>query len=264
MPRCASWRWIAICGWNAATPFSPAGTKSDRPSAPSWRTATAIISPTTRRSTGWKAKGLVAFRYATPAGEITPEANLNGSARSIAGISVLTAGARRDAAPRGSGRSADGRHRRQAAVRLDRGRLMPRPERDVNQELAREFGLSAEEYARVLDIMGRTPHADRTRRVQRHVVGTLQLQIVPRLAEAVADQTALGDPRPGRERRRGRYRRRPGRDLQDGKPQPPELHRALPGRRHRRRRHPARRVHHGRAPDRQPERAALRQTRQIR
>ncbi len=29
--------------------------------------------------------------------------------------------------------------------------------RDVNQELAREFGLSAEEYARVLEIMGRTP-----------------------------------------------------------------------------------------------------------
>jgi len=31
-------------------------------------------------------QGLVAFRYATLSGEITPEANLNGSARSIAGI----------------------------------------------------------------------------------------------------------------------------------------------------------------------------------
>ena len=31
-------------------------------------------------------EGLVAFRYATPAGEITPEANFNGSQRSIAGI----------------------------------------------------------------------------------------------------------------------------------------------------------------------------------
>lgn len=31
-------------------------------------------------------EGLVALRYATPAGEITPEANRNGSARSIAGI----------------------------------------------------------------------------------------------------------------------------------------------------------------------------------
>ncbi len=31
-------------------------------------------------------EGLVAFRYATPAGEFTPEANPNGSARAIAGI----------------------------------------------------------------------------------------------------------------------------------------------------------------------------------
>jgi phosphoribosylformylglycinamidine synthase len=31
-------------------------------------------------------EGRVAFRYATPAGEITPEANRNGSARNIAGI----------------------------------------------------------------------------------------------------------------------------------------------------------------------------------
>jgi phosphoribosylformylglycinamidine synthase len=31
-------------------------------------------------------EGLVAFRYATPAGAVTPEANRNGSARSIAGI----------------------------------------------------------------------------------------------------------------------------------------------------------------------------------
>jgi phosphoribosylformylglycinamidine (FGAM) synthase-like enzyme len=40
------------------------------------------------------------------------------------------------------------------------------------------------------------------------------------------------------------------RHLQDGEPQPPELHRALSGRGDRRRRHPARRLHHGRAPDR--------------
>jgi phosphoribosylformylglycinamidine synthase len=31
-------------------------------------------------------EGLVAFRYATPAGDVSPEANLNGSARNIAGI----------------------------------------------------------------------------------------------------------------------------------------------------------------------------------
>jgi len=34
-------------------------------------------------------EGLVGFRYATPRGEITPEANRNGSARSIAGIYAL-------------------------------------------------------------------------------------------------------------------------------------------------------------------------------
>ncbi|HEX5326941.1 MAG TPA: phosphoribosylformylglycinamidine synthase subunit PurQ [Acetobacteraceae bacterium] len=33
-----------------------------------------------------EAEGLVGFRYVTPAGEITPEANRNGSARNIAGI----------------------------------------------------------------------------------------------------------------------------------------------------------------------------------
>jgi hypothetical protein len=38
--------------------------------------------------------------------------------------------------------------------------------------------------------------------------------------------------------------------LQDGEPQPPVLHRALSGRGDRRRRHPARRLHHGRAADR--------------
>jgi phosphoribosylformylglycinamidine synthase I len=35
---------------------------------------------------GLEQRGLVAFRYATPSGDTTEEANLNGSARSIAGI----------------------------------------------------------------------------------------------------------------------------------------------------------------------------------
>ena len=30
-------------------------------------------------------------------------------------------------------------------------------QKEVNQSLAREFGLSAEEYGKVLEIMGRTP-----------------------------------------------------------------------------------------------------------
>ena len=74
----------------------------------------------------------------------------------------------------------------------------------------------------------------------------------------------LGDPGAGRERRRDRHRRRARLRVQDGEPQPPELHRALPGRGDRRRRHPARRVHHGGAADRLPQCAvasAIRSTR---
>ena len=52
--------------------------------------------------------------------------------------------------------------------------------------------------------------------------------------------------------------------VQDGEPQPPELHRALSGRGHRRRRHPARRLHHGRAADRLPQRAVASAIRRIR
>ena len=48
------------------------------------------------------------------------------------------------------------------------------------------------------------------------------------------------------------------RRLQDGEPQPSDLHRALPGRGDGRRRHPARRVHHGRPARRRPELPALR------
>ena len=66
---------------------------------------------------------------------------------------------------------------------------------------------------------------------------------------------------PGRECRRDRHRRRRCRHLQDGKPQPSVLHRALSGRGDGRGRHHARRLHHGRAPHRDDERAALRRAR---
>ena len=65
-----------------------------------------------------------------------------------------------------------------------------------------------------------------------------------------ADHGAAGDLRPGRECRRRRYRRRRRGRLQDREPQPPLVHRALPGRGDRGRRHPARRLHDGRAADR--------------
>ena len=63
---------------------------------------------------------------------------------------------------------------------------------------------------------------------------------------------------PGRERRRGRRRRRAVVRLQGRVPQPPERGRAVPGRGDRRRRHPARRLRGRRAADRDPRLAALR------
>ena len=100
--------------------------------------------------------------------------------------------------------------------------------------------------------------ADRARHRLGDVERALLVQILAPPPAHAADQRPLGDPGPGRERRRDRHRRRARLRLQDGEPQPPELHRALPGRGDRRRRHPARRVHHGGAADRGLERAALR------
>ena len=60
------------------------------------------------------------------------------------------------------------------------------------------------------------------------------------------------------ERRHHRHRRRLRRRDEDGEPQPPVRGRAVPGRGDRRRRHPARHLHHGRAAVRQPRQPAVR------
>ena len=109
-------------------------------------------------------EGLVAFRYVTPSGEVAPEANRNGSARAIAGIfgpnlRVLGLMPHPEDLVDPLMGGTDGKPLFDAlaaayAPRLPRSRHMSR---DVTQELAREFGLSGEEYARVLEIMGRTP-----------------------------------------------------------------------------------------------------------
>ena len=84
-----------------------------------------------------------------------------------------------------------------------------------------------------------------------HLFGDVEralfLQIVEEMAAHPAHHRTSGDLRAGRECGRGRYRRRAGGGLQDGKPQPPQLHRAASGRCHRRGRHFARCLHHGRA-----------------
>ena len=68
----------------------------------------------------------------------------------------------------------------------------------------------------------------------------------------------MGIAGPWRECRRDRHRRWIGHRLQDGKPQPSVLHRALSGRDDRGGRHPARCLHHGRAAHRRAQRPALR------
>ena len=66
--------------------------------------------------------------------------------------------------------------------------------------------------------------------------------------------------RPGRERRRHLDRRRARGRVQDRVAQPPERGRAVPGRRDRRRRDPARHLHDGRPADRGPRRAPVRRS----
>ena len=132
---------------------------------------------------------------------------------------------------------------------------------EITPEVVAQHGLSETEYARILEILGRDAESARARHLLGDVERALLLQVVPALAEAPADRGAVGDLRAGRERRRGRPRRRHGGDLQDREPQPSELHRALSGGGDRGGRHPARRVHHGRAAGRAAQLAALRRAR---
>src|SRR5579875_1256899 len=100
---------------------------------------------------------------------------------------------------------------------------------------------------------------DRARHLLGDVERALLLQVLQGVAQEAAHHRPAGDLRARRECRRRRYRRRPGRHLQDGEPQPPLLHRALSGCCDGGRRHPARRLHHGGAARRQSQRPPLRQ-----
>ena len=135
-------------------------------SAARWRMATATISPMTGRWTGWRARAWSRSATPPPAGEITPAANRNGSARNIAGI--LSANLRVLGLmphPENVTDKTDRRHRRPPVVRWTcrrphptfTGMNMPDQAAERAPALAREFGLSAEEYEKVLEIMGRVP-----------------------------------------------------------------------------------------------------------
>ena len=104
------------------------------------------------------------------------------------------------------------------------------------------------------------PHADahRAGHLQRDVERALLLQIVARAPEAPADAQPPRGAGPGRKCGHHRHRRRLGLRLQDRVAQSPVVHRAVPGRDHRRGRHSARHLHHGRAAGRGHGFAALR------
>ena len=122
----------------------------------------------------------------------------------------------------------------------------------------RELGLTDHEYELIVEKMEREPNE-----VELAVFSLMWSEHCGykhsrRLLKTLPVEGGEADPRPGRERRRGRGRRRAGVRVQGRVAQPPERGRALPGRRHRRRRDPARRVRDRRAADRDPGLAALR------
>ena len=131
-------------------------------------------------------------------------------------------------------------------------------EPEITDALVAAHGLKPDEYQRILDLIGRTPtltelgifsamwneHCSyKSSKKWLRTLPTTGPQVIcgPGENAGVVD---IGDGA--------------GAGLQDGEPQPPLLHRALPGGGDRGRRHPARRLHHGRAADRGDERAELR------
>ena len=102
------------------------------------------------------------------------------------------------------------------------------------------------------------PQRPRTRDVQRHVERALLVQELEAAAADAPDRRRGRRRRSGRERRRHLDRWRPRGRVQDRVAQPSVGGGAVPGRRDRRRRHPARHLHDGRPPDRGPRRAPLR------
>ena len=131
----------------------------------------------------------------------------------------------------------------------------------ITAENSAEHNLSDEEYARILEILGREPNL-----VELGIFSAMWSEHCSYKSSRVhLKKFPTTGPRvhpgAGRERRSRRHRRRPRGRLQDGVAQPSLVHRALPGRGDGRRRHPARHLHDGRAADRVAELAALRRAR---
>ena len=130
----------------------------------------------------------------------------------------------------------------------------------ITPELIAEHGLKPDEYERIVKLIGREPSFTElgifSAMWNEHCSyksSKIHLRTLPTKAPWViqgpgenAGVIDIGDGLAVR--------------VQDGEPQPPELYRALSGRGDRRRRHFARRLHHGRAADRLPQRAVVRRS----
>ncbi len=128
-------------------------------------------------------------------------------------------------------------------------------------EDALALGLTRAEYELVCEHQGGPAESGRAGDVLAAVERALRLQALQEAPAHAADRGPARGHGSGRERRRGGRRRRSRVRVQGRVPQPPLRGRALPGRRHRRRRHPARHLRDRRPPDRGARLAALRRGR---
>ena len=122
----------------------------------------------------------------------------------------------------------------------------------------RELGLTDAEYELICQKMGRDPNGLELAVFSLMWSEHCAYKHSKKLLREPAGRGPAPADGPGRERRRGGRGRRRGHRVQGRVAQPPVRGRAVPGRGHGRRRHPARRVRGGRAAHRHPRLAALR------
>ena len=247
---------------NDATPF----TRSIRRAASS-RCRSATWKATTprrpRRSPSSEREGRVVFRYCDPEGRVVDSANPNGATDAIAGIcnregNVVGLMPHPDRCSEGS----LARQRRRAS-RCSSPRCRRHWRRDDDGASRRDVDQGAQPLRRrstrrILEILGREPNlvelgifsamwsehcSYKSSRIHLKKFPTTG----PRVIQGPGENAGVVDIGDGL-----------AVALQDGVAQPPVLHRAVPGRGDRRRRHPARRLHDGRAADGLAELAALR------
>ena len=137
------------------------------------------------------------------------------------------------------------------------------PPATITPELLTQHGITPDEYRRIENALGRTPSLTELGILQRHVERALLLQILEEFTCA-ASPPKSDRIRPGTRRERRHYRR--GRRMGPARSRlsrtiTPVLHRAISGSGHRRRRHPARHLYHGRAAAGGDGLAAVRSTR---